>query len=84
MGPEGKVILNLADEAALMRLPGIGASRAKAILELRAKLQRFRRVEDLLRVKGLGRKRLARLRPLVLVDPPPPAPATQPGVQAQP
>jgi competence protein ComEA len=68
------VILNLADEAALMRLPGIGASRARGILALRQRLQRFSRVEDLLRVKGLGKKRLARLRPLVELDPPASAP----------
>lgn len=67
---DGKVILNLAGEEDLRRLPGIGASKAKAILELRAKIGRFRRVEDLLRVKGIGRRRLARLRPLLLIDPP--------------
>lgn len=65
---DGKVILNLATEEDLRRLPGIGATRAKAILALRARLKRFTRVEDLLRVKGLGRRSLARLRPLVRVD----------------
>lgn len=67
---DGKVILNLAGEEDLRRLPGIGPAKAKAILELRAKLKKFRRVEDLLRVKGLGRKKLARLRPLLVIDPP--------------
>ena len=67
---DGKVILNLAGEEDLRRLPGIGPSKAKAILELRAKLGKFKRAEDLLRVKGLGRKKLARLRPLLLIDPP--------------
>lgn len=67
---DGKVVLNLATEADLRRLPGIGPAKAKAILELRAKLKRFRKVEDLLRVKGLGRRSLKRLRPLVVVDPP--------------
>jgi competence protein ComEA len=67
---DGKVILNLAGEEDLRRLPGIGASKAKAILELRGKLGRFRRAEDLLRVKGIGRRRLARLRPLLVIDPP--------------
>jgi competence protein ComEA len=64
-----KVILNLATEEDLRRLSGIGPAKAKAILALRAKLGRFKRVEDLLRVKGIGRKRLARLRPLVVLDP---------------
>ncbi|WP_437588465.1 ComEA family DNA-binding protein [Sorangium sp. So ce1000] len=67
---DGKVVLNLATEADLMRLPGIGPAKAKAILELRAKVKRFRKVDDLRRVKGLGRRSLQRLRPLVVVDPP--------------
>jgi competence protein ComEA len=68
---DGKVVLNLASEADLRRLPGIGATRARAILTLRARLGRFRRVEDLLRVRGLGRRAIARLRPLVMIDVPP-------------
>ncbi|WP_437673784.1 ComEA family DNA-binding protein [Sorangium sp. So ce131] len=67
---DGKVVLNLATEADLMRLPGVGPAKAAAILALRAKIKRFRKVEDLLRVKGFGRRSLKRLRPLVLVDPP--------------
>jgi competence protein ComEA len=66
---DGKVILNLATEEDLRRLPSIGATRAKAILALRARLGRFSRVEDLLKVKGIGRRSLARLRPLVQIDP---------------
>ncbi|WP_437763953.1 helix-hairpin-helix domain-containing protein [Sorangium sp. So ce281] len=66
---DGKVVLNLATEADLRRLPGIGPAKAAAILALRARLKRFRKVDDLLRVKGLGRRSLKRLRPLVLVDP---------------
>ncbi len=66
--PDGKVILNLATEDDLRRLPGVGPSRARAILALRARLKRFKRVEDLLRVKGIGRRSLARLRPLVVLD----------------
>jgi competence protein ComEA len=66
---DGKIVLNLATEEDLRRLPGIGPSKAKAILELRKRLGRFRRVDDLLRVKGIGRRRLARLRPLLAVDP---------------
>ncbi len=65
---DGKVILNLATEDDLRRLPGVGPKRAKAILALRVRLKRFSRVEDLLKVKGLGRRSLARLRPLVQVD----------------
>lgn len=73
------VVLNSAVEADLRRLPGIGAKRADAILALRARLGRFRAVEDLLRVKGIGRATLKRLRPLLRLNPSPPIDAGVPG-----
>jgi len=71
--PDDPVILNTAGFDDLRRLPGIGEKRANAILALRTHLGRFRAVEDLLKVKGIGRATLKRLRPLVRLDPPPPA-----------
>lgn len=67
---DGRVVLNLADRQDLMRLDGVGVKRAAAIIELRSQLGRFRRVEDLLRVRGIGYRLLKRLRPQVVVDPP--------------
>lgn len=67
---DGKVILNLATEDDLRKLPGIGPKKAEAIIALRTKLKKFTRPEDLLRVKGIGRKKLAKLRPRLLIDPP--------------
>ncbi len=64
------MILNLATEDDLRKLPGIGPKKAVAIVELRKKLGKFKRAEDLLRVKGIGRKKLAKLRPRLLIDPP--------------
>jgi len=65
---EDPVHLNAATEADLRRLPGIGPKRAEAILALRVRLGRFHALEDLLKVKGLGRATLKRLRPLMRVD----------------
>jgi competence protein ComEA len=64
---EGVVNVNSASADELMRLPGIGPAKAAAILALRARLngQRFARVEDLLRVRGIGRATLRKLRPLM-------------------
>src|SRR5579859_4986004 len=59
---EDPVILNTAAVDDLRRLPGIGQKRADAILALRARLGRFHAVEDLLKVKGVGRATLKRLR----------------------
>jgi competence protein ComEA len=70
--PDDPVFLNTATVDDLRRLPGIGEKRANAIVALRARLGgRFRAVEDLLKVKGIGRTSLRRLRPLVRLDPPP-------------
>jgi competence protein ComEA len=66
------VYLNQASVDELRRLPGVGPKRAEAILVLRQRLGRFQRVEDLLRVKGVGRNTVKKWRPLVRLDSPPP------------
>jgi competence protein ComEA len=66
--PDDPVVLNTATHADLRRLPGVGDKRAEAILALRTRLGRFRQLEDLLKVKGVGRAMLKRLRPLVRID----------------
>jgi competence protein ComEA len=71
--PDDPVILNTAAADDLRRLPGIGQKRADAILALRTRLGRFHAIEDLLKVKGIGRATLKRLRPLVRLDSPAPA-----------
>jgi competence protein ComEA len=62
------VVLNTAFAADLRRLPGIGEKRANAILALRVRMGRFRALEDLLKVKGIGRATLKRLRPFLRLD----------------
>lgn len=72
--PDGKVILNLAGASELRRLPGVGAKRAEAILALRAKLGgRFKRITDLLRVKGIGQKGIKKIEAAAVLDPPQPS-----------
>lgn len=81
-----KVVLNTATVAELCTLPGVGPKRAEQILALRDKLGgRFRRIEDLRRVRGIGRKALERLKPLVVLDPPEPPPeAKEPPAEGSP
>jgi len=68
---DGKIILNQAGPDELRHLPGIGPKRADAIVALRAKLGgRFKRVSDLLRVKGIGPKGLKKIEPHVVLDAP--------------
>lgn len=63
----GLLDLNRASAADLQTLPGIGPSKANAIIEHRAKYGPFRSVDDLLNVKGIGPKLLEKMRPLVTI-----------------
>ncbi len=69
-GPARLLIdLNTATQAELELLPGVGEVLARAIVDDRARRGRFRRVEDLDRVSGIGPKTIERLRVHVRVDP---------------
>ena len=57
--------LNTAGVAELKTLPGIGPKKALAIIEYRKANGPYKKVDDLLGVKGIGPKTLAKLRPLV-------------------
>lgn len=57
--------LNAATFDQLENLPGIGPVLANRIIEERNKCQGFQTLEDLLKVPGIGPKRLDRIRPLV-------------------
>jgi competence protein ComEA len=66
--PVGPVNINTAGQKALERLPNIGPSMAKKIIEYRSSAGGFTSVEQLGRVKGIGPKRLEQLRRHVTVD----------------
>ena len=77
--PSEPVFVNHAGVDELRRLPGVGPKRAEAILALRQRLGRFQRVEDLLRVKGVGRNTVKKWRPLLRLDAPGPEGAADAG-----
>jgi competence protein ComEA len=58
---DSRININEADVDELAQLPGIGPARAEAIIAERER-RRFRRVEDILRVPGIGRKTFGRIR----------------------
>lgn len=58
----GRIDINAATAEELDTLPGIGAAKAQAIVNEREKNGRFRSVEDLLRVKGIGPKLLEKMK----------------------
>ena len=66
---DGKVVLNRASVDELRRIPGVGPKRAQAIIDLRKKLGgRFKRLTDLLRVKGIGPKSLKKMEAHLVLD----------------
>jgi len=68
-----RVDINRADAATLARvLHGVGPNKARAIVEYRRKHGPFRRPEDLIRVKGIGRKTVERNRGRIVVGAVPP------------
>jgi len=71
--PAAKVNLNTADLAALVALPGIGPTIAKAIIDGRP----WKSVDELDKVRGLGKNRLDALKNLVTTDDAPAPPAAR-------
>lgn len=66
--PEHAIDLNTATLQQLQQLPGVGPGVAKSIVEFRDKSGPFRRVEDLLAIRGITKQRLERIRPYVVVN----------------
>ncbi|MCO6465533.1 MAG: ComEA family DNA-binding protein [Bradyrhizobiaceae bacterium] len=64
--PLGKVRINTASRAMLMRLPRVGPAMAEKIIAERER-RPFTSVEDLTRVKGIGPKTIEKLRNMVSV-----------------
>lgn len=63
---DSRININEAGVQELVQLPGIGPSRANAIVAEREK-RRFRRIEDIMRVPGIGRKTFVRIRSSIRV-----------------
>ncbi len=70
---DGRVNLNTASSAELATLPGIGPSKAQAIIEHRAKAP-FSSPDDLRKVKGIGSKLYDSIRERITVGDAPASP----------
>jgi len=63
-----QIDLNKASTEELTTIPGVGEALARRIIEFREKEGPFRRVEDLMKVKGIGEKSFQKMRSHVKVD----------------
>jgi len=77
-----RIDLNAASAAELESLPGVGPSKAQAILAHR-EVAPFKSADELIEVKGIGEKLYAQLKDLVTVSTGPGA-APRPKAQAEP
>ena len=64
--PIERIDLNKASLEELVRLPGLGEIRARAIIDERTR-RTFRRFAELLRIRGIGRKRLRKWIPYLTI-----------------
>jgi competence ComEA-like helix-hairpin-helix protein len=80
--PPKPVNINAATSEELQQVPGIGPATAEKILQMRKSYGAFKSVDDLLAIKGIGKKRLDKMRKYLTAGKPAvasktPAPKTQ-------
>ena len=68
--PARLVNLNTATTAELQQVPGIGPSTAEKILQMRKSYGAFKSVDDLLAIRGIGKKKLEKMRKYLTVGKP--------------
>ena len=57
--------LNSAGLEELVKLPNVGPVLAKRIIEYRAKNGNFKNIEELIKIKGIGKKKLSSIKPFL-------------------
>ncbi|OLC82737.1 MAG: hypothetical protein AUH66_04395, partial [Acidobacteria bacterium 13_1_40CM_4_57_6] len=76
--------INTATSEELQLVPGIGPATADKILQMRKSYGAFKSVDDLLAIRGLGPKRLEKMRKYLTVGKPVPAKPTTPPAKSAP
>lgn len=81
--PPAPVNLNTATSAQLQQVPGIGPSTADKIVQMRKSYGPFKSVNDLLAIRGIGPKKLGKMRKyLVAGKSAPNSPSKKPATSA--
>jgi len=66
--PSRQIDINKATAVELTAIPGVGTVIAERIVDFRDKQGPFLRVEDLLKIRGIGEKSFQKIRPHVKVE----------------
>src|SRR5712664_1492857 len=82
--PLRPININTATSEELQQVPGIGPVTAEKILLMRKSYGAFKSVDDLLAIRGLGAKRLEKMRKYLTVGKPPAAKPTAPSAKSTP
>ena len=61
------VNLNTATIEQLQKLPGVGPATAKRIVEYRQKNGSFKKIEELMNIRGIAEKTFLRMKPLLTI-----------------
>ena len=65
---EKSINLNTAELKDLVNLPGIGEKTAQSIIDYRVKHKRFKSIDELLYVKGIGEAKFAKIKKYVFIE----------------
>jgi competence ComEA-like helix-hairpin-helix protein len=82
--PAQPININTANSEQLQQVPGIGPATADKILQMRKSYGPFKSVDDLLAIRGLGAKRLEKMRKYLTVGKAAAPKSPQPASQAAP
>ncbi len=82
--PAKPVNLNTATSQELQQVPGIGPATADKILQMRKSYGAFKSVDDLLAIRGIGAKRLEKMRKYLTVGKSAAAKPTTPSAKSAP
>ena len=74
---DGKVDLNTSTAKELQQLPGIGKGLSKRIVEYRTANGPFKSVEELMQVRGIGKKTFAKMKDRLTIEESTPVVAAQ-------
>ncbi len=65
---EKSINLNTASREQLILLPGVGESTADKIIQYRKDYGSFKKIEDIMKIKGIGNKKFEKMKNFIIVD----------------